>query len=61
MNLQPLPRSSYKREYLYMKSQPDEKIVNRDHFPFAPNSKMPLSSSYEKDYTSLKAESMDYK
>jgi hypothetical protein len=44
-----------------MKSQPDEKIVNRDHFPFAPNSKMPLSSSYEKDYTSLKAESMDYK
>jgi hypothetical protein len=61
MNMQPLPRSSYKRDYLYLKSQPDEKIVNRDHSPYFPSSKARVGSTYGQDYRKLKTETIDHR
>lgn len=61
MNMQPLPRSSYKRDFLFHKSQPDEKIVNRDHSPYYPSSKARVGSTYGQDYRRLKTETIDHR
>lgn len=54
INPQPLPRSSYKRDFLVLKSQPDKKIVNRDHSPYYPASKTRVGSTYGQDYRRMK-------
>ncbi len=61
MNPQPLPRSSYKRDFLVLKSQPDQKIVNRDHSPYYPASKARVGSTYGQDYRKLKTETIDHR
>jgi hypothetical protein len=61
MNPQPLPRSSYKRDFLYLKSQPDEKIINRDHSPYYPANKLRVGSTYGQDYRRLKTETIDHR
>lgn len=58
---QPLPRSSYKRDFLVLKSQPDEKIINRDHSPYYPSSKARVGSTYGQDYRKLKTETIDHR
>jgi len=37
-----------------MKSSPDEKIVSKDHSPYYPHNKAPVTSIYDADYKSLK-------
>lgn len=61
LNLQPLPRSSYKRDFLYLKSLPDEKIVNRDHSPYYPANKLRVGSIYGQDYKNTIAESINHR
>jgi hypothetical protein len=56
-----LPRSSYKRDFLYLKSLPDQKIVNRDHSPYYPTSKTRVGSTYGQDYRRLKTETIDHR
>lgn len=61
LNLQPLPRSSYRRDYLVLKSLPDEKIVNRDHSPYYPQHKTRVGSIYGQDYKSIRAETINHR
>jgi hypothetical protein len=61
LNLQPLPRSSYKRDFLYLKSLPEEKIVNRDHYPYCPANKLRVGSIYGQDYKNTIAESINHR
>ena len=56
-----MPRSSYRREYLYLKTEPEEMIINRDHAPYNPKVKTPARSMYYKDYKSLKTDLVNHK
>lgn len=48
VNRQPLPRSSYKRDYLNIKSEPSEKIVAKDNNDVFPKFFYDMASMYSK-------------
>lgn len=60
-NLQPLPRSSYKSEYLVYNPRKIPPIKNSDNQAGFGRSREIAASTYNKDYQSVKADLINYK